>query len=181
MLVLLVLLSFFMFRGCICPFLGVRCVLDIFFFVFLGVVWSFIRLIWVFWSYSSNRGYFGQLQTQGVLWSFSMSQGLLGSFLIFWEYFSYLLGFGGISVFFQVSGVFLLFFQVYGSIDHLIINKSLHKYKCLQGVADKGRGSSLQEGVSHTYTLKLCQSRNSIFYIYIYIYINLQVIYPSTF
>ena len=28
---LLVLLSFFMFRGCICPFLGVRCVLDIFF------------------------------------------------------------------------------------------------------------------------------------------------------
>ena len=41
---------------------------------------------------------------------------------------------------------------------------SLHKYKCLLGVGGKGWGSSLQEGVSHTYTLKLNQSRISIMY-----------------
>ena len=30
----------------------------------------------------------------------------------------------------------------------------LHKYKCLWGVEGKGRDSNLQEGVSHTYTLR---------------------------
>ena len=40
----------------------------------------------------------------------------------------------------------------------------LYKYKCLQGVGGKGGGSSLQEGVSCTYTFRLCQSRNSILY-----------------
>ena len=30
-----------------------------------------------------------------------------------------------------------------------------NKYKCLWGVGDKSRDLSLQEGVSHTYTLRL--------------------------
>ena len=47
-------------------------------------------------------------------------------------------------------------------INNIIINHrtplvrwSLHKYKCLWGVGGKGWGLSLQEGVSHTYTLRL--------------------------
>ena len=36
-----------------------------------------------------------------------------------------------------------------------LVRWSLHKYKCLWGVGGKGQGSSLQEGVSHTYTLRL--------------------------
>ena len=39
---------------------------------------------------------------------------------------------------------------------------SLYKYKCLWGVGGKGQSSSLQEGVSHIYTLRLCQSRVEI-------------------
>ena len=35
----------------------------------------------------------------------------------------------------------------------------MHRYKCLWGVGGKGQGSSLQEGVLHTYILKLGQSR----------------------
>ena len=34
----------------------------------------------------------------------------------------------------------------------LLMRWPLHKYKCLWGVEDKGQGSSLQEGASHTYT-----------------------------
>ena len=75
----------------------------------------FMKLIGVFWSYSSNRGYFSQFQAQGVLQSFSLSQEVLGSFLMFWGYFSHLFGFKCISIFFQVQG----------SIGHLLINKSL--------------------------------------------------------
>ena len=45
-----------------------------------------------------------------------------------------------------------------------LVRWSLYKYKCLQGVGGKGRSSSLQEGASHTYTLRLNQSRNSILY-----------------
>ena len=41
---------------------------------------------------------------------------------------------------------------------------SLQKYKCLWVVEDKSRDSSFQEGVSHTYTLKLGYSRNYILY-----------------
>ena len=33
-----------------------------------------------------------------------------------------------------------------------------HKYKCLWGGGDKSRSSNLQEGVSHTYTLRLSYS-----------------------
>ena len=47
-------------------------------------------------------------------------------------------------------------------INNIIINHrtslvrwSLHKYKCSWGVGGKGWGLSLQEGVSHTYTLRL--------------------------
>ena len=40
-----------------------------------------------------------------------------------------------------------------------LVRWSLHKYKCLWNVEGKGRGSSLQEGASHTYTLRLSQSR----------------------
>ena len=47
-------------------------------------------------------------------------------------------------------------------INNIIINHrtplvrwSLHKYKCLWGVGGKDWGLSLQEGVSHTYTLRL--------------------------
>ena len=36
-----------------------------------------------------------------------------------------------------------------------LVRWSLHKYKCLWDVGSKGQGSSLQEGVSHTYTLRL--------------------------
>ena len=32
-----------------------------------------------------------------------------------------------------------------------LVRWSLHKYKCLWTVGGKGRGSSLQEGVSHIY------------------------------
>ena len=35
----------------------------------------------------------------------------------------------------------------------------LHKYKCLWSVGRKGQDLSLQEGASHTYTLKLGYSR----------------------
>ena len=52
-----------------------------------------------------------------------------------------------------------------------LVRWSLHKYKCLWGVGGKGqdsggkgRGSSLQEGGSHTFTLRLGYSRNSILY-----------------
>ena len=37
----------------------------------------------------------------------------------------------------------------------LLVRWSLHKYKCLWGVGGKGQDSSFQEGVSHTYTLRL--------------------------
>ena len=42
-------------------------------------------------------------------------------------------------------------------IDHRtpLMRWSLHKYKRLWGMGDKGRGSSLQEGISHIYTLRL--------------------------
>ena len=40
-----------------------------------------------------------------------------------------------------------------------LVKWSLHKYKCLWSVGGKGRSSSLQEGVSHTYILRLGQSR----------------------
>ena len=36
-----------------------------------------------------------------------------------------------------------------------LVRWSFHKYKYLWGVGGKGRVSSLQEGASHTYTLKL--------------------------
>ena len=45
-----------------------------------------------------------------------------------------------------------------------LVRWSLHKYKCLWGVGVKGWGSSLQEGASHTYILRLGYSRNSILY-----------------
>jgi len=40
--------------------------------------------------------------------------------------------------------------------DHSIplVQWSLHKYKYLWGVGDKSQGLSLQEGASHTYTLR---------------------------
>ena len=37
-----------------------------------------------------------------------------------------------------------------------LVRWSLHKYECLWGVGGKSRGSSFQEGTSHTYTLRLC-------------------------
>ena len=46
----------------------------------------------------------------------------------------------------------------------LLVQRSLHKYKYLRSVGGKGRSSSLQEGFSHIYTLKLSWSRNSILY-----------------
>ena len=36
-----------------------------------------------------------------------------------------------------------------------LVQWSLYKYKCLWSVGGKGRGSSLQEGALHTYTLRL--------------------------
>ena len=36
-----------------------------------------------------------------------------------------------------------------------LVRWSLHKYKCLWGVGGKGRGLSIQEGVSHTYKHRL--------------------------
>ena len=36
-----------------------------------------------------------------------------------------------------------------------LVRWSLHKYKCLWDVREKGQGSNLQEGDSHTYTLRL--------------------------
>ena len=39
--------------------------------------------------------------------------------------------------------------------DTLLVRWSLHKYKCLWSVGGKGQGSSLNEGVSHTYRLRL--------------------------
>ena len=41
----------------------------------------------------------------------------------------------------------------------------------------KGQSSSIQEGGSHTYTLRLDYSRNSILYKYIYIYILKHYLY----
>ena len=40
----------------------------------------------------------------------------------------------------------------------------LYKYKYLWDVGSKGRNSSLQEGVSYTYTLRLDKSKISILY-----------------
>ena len=45
-----------------------------------------------------------------------------------------------------------------------LVQWSLHKYKCSWSVGGKGRSSSIQEGVSHTYILRLSQSSNSILY-----------------
>ena len=45
-----------------------------------------------------------------------------------------------------------------------LVRWSLHKYKCLWSVEGKGQGSSLQERALHTYTLRLDQSRISLFY-----------------
>ena len=36
-----------------------------------------------------------------------------------------------------------------------LVRWSLHKYKCLWDVREMGQGSNLQEGDSHTYTLRL--------------------------
>ena len=48
--------------------------------------------------------------------------------------------------------IFLLKF----SYHHIpLVRWLLHKYKCLWGVGGKRWGSSLQEGASHTYTLRL--------------------------
>ena len=51
----------------------------------------------------------------------------------------------------------LLVTQTYTHIP--LVRWSLHKYKCLWDVGGggegKGHGSSLQEGTSHTYTLRL--------------------------
>ena len=38
---------------------------------------------------------------------------------------------------------------------HILSAMVTHKYKCLWGMGGKGRGSSLQEGASHTYTIRL--------------------------
>ena len=45
-----------------------------------------------------------------------------------------------------------------------LVRQSLYKYKYLWDVEGKDRSLSLQERTSHTYTLKLGQSRNSILY-----------------
>ena len=37
-----------------------------------------------------------------------------------------------------------------------LVRQSLHKYKCLWSVRDKGQGSSHQEKVSYTYILRMC-------------------------
>ena len=50
------------------------------------------------------------------------------------------------------------------NITKLLVRWSLYKYKYLWGVRGKGRGSNLQEGASHTYILRLGESRNSILY-----------------
>ena len=40
----------------------------------------------------------------------------------------------------------------------------LHKYKCLWSVKGKSQGSSIQERILHTYTLRLGYNKNSILY-----------------
>ena len=101
-----------MFQGCINLFLGVGCVLDIF--CLSGAFWSFTRLIGVFWSSISNRGYFGLFQSQGVLRSFSMS----------W---------GGAWVIFDVLGVFQSFIRIWGYIGLFLgIGDVLDIFLCLQ-------------------------------------------------
>ena len=45
-----------------------------------------------------------------------------------------------------------------------LVRWSLYKYKYLWDVGGNARGSSLKEGASHSYTLRLCKSRNSILY-----------------
>ena len=60
--------------------------------------------------------------------------GVFQSFIRFRGYIGLFLGIGVFLLFFDVLEGTLFFFQVQGSIGHLIINKSLHKYKCLWGV-----------------------------------------------
>ena len=60
------------------------------FLVFTGAFCLLFLFMGVFWSYLSNREYFGLFQAQGVLWSFSM----------FWGVFRSFLGFEGVLVFF---------------------------------------------------------------------------------
>ena len=40
-----------------------------------------------------------------------------------------------------------------------LVRWSLYKYRCLWGVGGKGWGSTLQERVWHTYTLRLCYNK----------------------
>ena len=66
----------------------------------------------------------------------------------------------------KINQFFFMIFYIYHKSDIKIFLKwSLHKYKCLCGVGGKGWGSNLQEEASHTYTLRLGQSRISILYI----------------
>ena len=57
--------------------------------------------------------------------------------------------------FFYLRTVRILFRDI--SIYHHVplVRWSLYKYKCLWSVGGKGWGSSPEEGVSHTYTLRL--------------------------
>ena len=49
-------------------------------------------------------------------------------------------------------------------IEKLFLSNIIKKYKCLWGVRGKDWGSSFQERVSHTHTLRLCYSINFILY-----------------
>ena len=50
---------------------------------------------------------------------------------------------------------FMIFYICHKSDIKIFLKWSLHKYKYLCGVGGKGWGSNLQEGASHTYTLRL--------------------------
>ena len=55
----------------------------------------------------------------------------------------------------QLVFFFMIFYICHKSDIKIFLKWSLHKYKCLWGVGGKGWGSNLQEGASHTYTLRL--------------------------
>ena len=71
-----------------------------FFFVFLGVVWSFIRLIWVFWLVVDTRGTLVIFNVLGVAW---VIFDILGVFQLFIRVR------GHIGLFLGIGGVFALF------------------------------------------------------------------------
>ena len=80
----------------------------------------FLRIMGVFWSYSSNRWYFDLFQAWGVLCSFSMFWGYVGQFLGFGGYFGHFLGFGVYQSFFRYQVFFGHFLCLRGHFGHFL-------------------------------------------------------------